>query len=253
MTVERFRAEMKELSLWPSSCLLAREGDGAVAVLIATKRAEASSILRIGVLPGHDRKGHGGHLLTSLSQKLAVLGPERLVVELPRDRPDLQSFFAAVDYTREVALADWVREVQATRPVPAELVQPMTAKEADRHGLLATAGPDRAWERQRSTLLARECRLEGVALVTPERIEAGVLFEDSGAGAVDLWFAGCPDRDPQSSYLGFLFRHLASRFANRPLRLPRLRADEVSETVLVENGFAPDRAYDRWAAIATPG
>ncbi len=262
MTVERFRTEMKELDLWPSSCLLAREGDGAVAVLIATKRSDASSILRIGVLPGHERMGHGGHLLTSLSQKLAVLGPERLEVELPRARPDLQQFFAAVDYEREVALTDWVRSARPTQPVPAELFQPLTAEQADRHGLLTSAGSDRAWERQRATLLARNGRLAGIAMVTPERIEAGALFvaapegdgfAHGGEGTIDLWFAGCPDRDPQPRFLDFLLRHLASRFANCTLRLPRLLEDEVPQSVLAGNGFVPGATYDRWAAVATPG
>jgi GNAT superfamily N-acetyltransferase len=253
MTVERFRTEMKELSLWPSSCLLAREGDGAVAVLIATKRPEASSILRIGVLPGYERQGHGAHLLTSLSQKLAVLGPERLVVQLPRDRPDLHAFFAAVDYTREVPLTDWLRKVQPARPVPAELIQPISTQDADRHGLLAAAGPDRAWERQRSTLLARGGRLGGVAIVTPERVEACVLFDDQGDGVVDLWFAHSLDPSRQHTYLPLLFRHLAGLFPHHCLRLPRLHPGELSEELLIAQRFTPSATYHRWAAVATPG
>jgi len=270
MTVARFRTEMKELNLWPSSCLLAREGDGAVAVVIATKRARESAILRVGVLPGCERQGHGSHLLTSLSQKLAVLGPERLVVELPTDRPDLHAFIAAVDYTRERPLTDWIRTPQATPTVPVDLISPITAQEADRHGLLATAGDDHAWERQRPTLVARNDRLQGVALVTPNRVEACILFEErsfdaaaqeyghergaSESGvALDLWFAHSLDPARQHTFLTLLFRHLAGLFPHHCLRLPRLHPGELSEDLLIAQRFTPSTTYHRWAAVATPG
>ena len=101
MTVERFRDEMKFLDVWPSNCLVASTDGGPVAVLIGTKRTFEVAVLRLGVHPGHQRQGHGLHLLTSLSQKLAVLGPERLVAEVPRSRPGAVELFAAAGYVRE--------------------------------------------------------------------------------------------------------------------------------------------------------
>lgn len=253
MTVARYRAEMKQLGVWPSSCLLAREGDGAVAVLISAKRPEASLIQRIGVLPGRQRQGHGGHLLTSLSQKLAVLGPDRLIVELPRDRPDLQAFFAAHDYVREAELVDWSRPASPAAPVPEGLVAPITAEAADADGLLAAAGADRAWERQRPTLVARTGHLEGAAVVTPARVEALALFDAAGDGAVEVWCLEAAAGPRRDALLGALLRHLAGSFADRPLRLPRLTDGEVPAAVLAANRFVAAAAYDRWAAVATPG
>ncbi len=252
MTVARFRGEMKAVDLWPSSCLLAREGDGAVAVLTATKRAEESLISRVGVLPGRERQGHGGHLLTSISQKLAVLGPERLVAELPRDRPDLQAFFAAHDYVCETPLIDWVRAPAPAAPVPEGLLVPITAAAADADDLLSDAGRHRAWQRQRPTLVARTDSLTGAALATPERIEAFALFEASEE-AVDIWCLEAAEGPRRDAFLAALIRDLAGRFPDRALCLPRLADDEVPLAVLEANGFEPSTAYDRWAAVATPG
>lgn len=252
MTVARFRAEMKEVDLWPSSCLLAREGDGAVAVLTATKRAEESLVTRVGTLPGHDRRGHGGHLLTSLSEKLAVLGPERLVAELPRDRPDLHAFFAAHDYEREDSLVDWIREPSPVAAVPEGLIAPISAAAADGDGLLATADRRRAWKRQRPTLVARSDALEGTAVATPERIEAFALFEAVG-DRVDVWSLEAADGPRRDTFLAVLLRHLAGRFPESTVRLPRLIEGEVPVAVLETCQFAPGTAHDRWAAVARPG
>ncbi len=101
LTVEGFRREMKELDLWPSSSMVAADDETPVAVLTGTKREEETLISRIGVRPGETRKGHGGHLVTSLSQKLAVLGPPRLVAEVPGDLPDALRFFEGLGWRRE--------------------------------------------------------------------------------------------------------------------------------------------------------
>ena len=66
MSVEAFRREMKELDLWPSSCLVAADDERPVAVLTGTKRADETLISRIGVRPGETGREHGGHLVTSL-------------------------------------------------------------------------------------------------------------------------------------------------------------------------------------------
>ena len=85
MTLDRFRWEMKVLDVWPSSCMVAREDGRPIGVLIGAKRESATRIHRLVVHPEHRRQGHASHLLTSLSQKLAVLGPPRLVAEVPTD------------------------------------------------------------------------------------------------------------------------------------------------------------------------
>ncbi|MEE8586660.1 MAG: GNAT family N-acetyltransferase, partial [Acidobacteriota bacterium] len=78
LTLDNFQREVRELNVWPSNCMIAWRGEEPIAVSIATKREREVLVQRVGVRPGHQRQGHGLHLVTSLSQKLAVLGPSRL-------------------------------------------------------------------------------------------------------------------------------------------------------------------------------
>ncbi len=101
LTVDGFRREMREAHLWPSNCMLATAGDEPVAVVLGTKTPEEVRVSRIGVAPGHQRRGHGRHLLESLGSKLAVLGPPRLVADVPADLADAMAFFAALGWREE--------------------------------------------------------------------------------------------------------------------------------------------------------
>ena len=101
LTVDGFRREMREDRLWPSNCMVATAGDEPVAVVLGTKAPEEVQVRRIGVAPGHQRRGHGRHLLESLGSKLAVLGPPRLVAEVPADLDEAMAFFAALGWRRE--------------------------------------------------------------------------------------------------------------------------------------------------------
>ena len=101
LTVDAFRREMREEHLWPSNCMLATAGDEPVAVVLGTKTPEEVRVSRIGVAPGHQRRGHGRHLLESLGSKLAVLGPPRLVADVPLDLADAIAFFAALGWREE--------------------------------------------------------------------------------------------------------------------------------------------------------
>ena len=87
MTVERFKGLIRELDLWCSSCMVASDEAGRpIGVLLAGKREQEKEnlIWAVGTHPDHLRQGHARHLMTSLSSKLAILGPPRLLAELPR-------------------------------------------------------------------------------------------------------------------------------------------------------------------------
>src|SRR6185436_14059565 len=101
LTVDGFRREMREERLWPSNCIVATAGDDPVAVVLGTKAPEEVHVRRIGVAPGHQRRGHGQHLLESLGSKLAVLGPPRLVAEVPAILAEARAFFAALGWHEE--------------------------------------------------------------------------------------------------------------------------------------------------------
>lgn len=251
MTLERFRAEMKSLDLWPSNCMVASSDDGPVAVLIGTKRAEEVLVLRIGVRADHQRQSHGVHLLTSLSQKLAVLGPERLIAEVPRNLPGLADFMAAAGYRREVTYTDSFRAPAPVEPVPEGLVTPVSVRELEGEDVFEIS-PDVAWSRRHETLLAGKDELEGVAIVTPERIEAFALHHPAVDGSgVDVVAAIAAPGQRRELFTELLLRHLITQ-TGQPLRCPRLLPGEVPDSVLAKLGFEPGIVYDRWAATATP-
>lgn len=245
LTVERFRAEMKELGVWPSNSLVAMAGEEPIAVLIGTKRDREALVLRIGVRPGHQRRGHGGHLLASLGQKLAVLGPPRLVAEVPHDLPGAAEFFEAAGYEREASYVDWTRDAAQMDAVPDELAVPAAAAELVADDLLEI-GDGVAWERSRETVAASCESLRGLAVATPERVEAGLLVR----GEADVVAFGARTPENRELFLGFLLRALAGE--NRMVRIPKLSEGELPRAVLEGLGFEPGRRFARYAAAATP-
>ncbi len=251
MTVERYRAEMKALDVWPSNSLVASSDHGPLAVLIGTRRAGEVMVMRLGTRPGYQRLGYCAHLLTSLSNKLAVLGPDRLAAEAPRSLPAASALLAAMGYRRQLTYTDYQRAPALPEPVPEELVMPVTADELDGHGLLDIPG-DVAWERRRETLLNRRDELAGSAIATPERIEAFLLHRvaDDGA-ALDVVAAGASTQEQKDLLIQLLLRHLAGT-TELPLRLPRVAPGEVSPAILDALGFEAGARYDRFISEATP-
>jgi hypothetical protein len=278
MTVEGFRREMKDLDLWPSSCLVAADDELPVAVLTGTKREDETLISRIGVRPGETGRGHGGHLVTSLSQKLAVLGPPRLVAEVPGDLLRVGRFFAGLGWRREATFTDWVRPPKGpVEPVPEGLVAPVSVDELSAAGVLqAPAGA--AWLRTRRTLLNRREGLRGMAVASPDRIEAWLVYEqaeesaaaeepspegaapavfagssrEAGAPPIEVVGFGAAEEARRDLLVGALLRHLIAKASGRPLRLARLAEGELPEPLLAGLGFAPESEYHRYAAEARP-
>jgi ribosomal protein S18 acetylase RimI-like enzyme len=104
LTVDGFRRGVREAHVWPSNCMVATAGDDPVAVVVGTKQPHEVRVACIGVAAAHQRRGHGRHLLESLGSKLAVLGPPRLVAEVPVALADALAFFAALGWREEERL-----------------------------------------------------------------------------------------------------------------------------------------------------
>ena len=85
MTPAAFKRSIRDLQVWCSSCMVAFSGSDPIGVLIGAKRPSGTLIHKIAVHPDHLRQGHGRHLLTSLSSKLAILGPPRMSRGSARD------------------------------------------------------------------------------------------------------------------------------------------------------------------------
>lgn len=256
LTLDKFREEMKEIDLWPSNCMVAMAGDDPIAVLIGTKRTDEAFLLRLGVRSDYQRQGHGLHLLTSLSQKLSVLGPPRLIAEVPHDEPGVLELAAAAGYEAEVTFTDYLRPANAPAidEVPAELVLPATVDDLiDAElltGLDSRPGGGVAWERTAPVLQARAGVLQGWAIGTPMGLDAYLLAHLDGDDARVVGF-GARDQAWSEALPGLLLRSLIST-TKGSVRLSRLVDGELPADLLRELGFEAVGRFTRYGREATP-
>ena len=110
VTPAAFKRAIRDLQVWCSSCMVAFSGSDPVGVLVGAKRPSGTLVHRIAVHPDHRRQGHGRHLLASLGSKLAILGPSRIVAEVPETLAPACALFGASGYVQEATLTDYVLE-----------------------------------------------------------------------------------------------------------------------------------------------
>lgn len=178
ITVEDFKRGVRELGLWSSSCMVAFEGDEPIGVLIAAKRdGEANYVWRLAVKPGWERRGHGRHLLTSLADKAKILGPPRVVTEVPAEWAGVRRFFERSGFVADAAFREFVRAaadaVTSDDDPRASLVVSVSLEELVESAAF-DAGVRRPWARSLASLRARVDRLQALAIVT-DRVEAYVV------------------------------------------------------------------------------
>src|SRR5688572_32482372 len=118
--------------------MVAFAGSDPIAVLIGAKRPSGTLIHKIAVHPDHLRQGHGRHLLTSLSSKLAILGPPRMIAEVPEPFIAARGLFEACGYLEEAVLTDYVWNSQGIEApaVPGTFVIPVTVDDLVANDLL---------------------------------------------------------------------------------------------------------------------
>ena len=88
--------------------MVAVSGSDPIGVLIGAKRPSGTLVHTIAVHPDHRRQGHGRHLLASLGSKLAILGPPRIIAEVPERLAPAAALFSACGYVQEAVLTDYV-------------------------------------------------------------------------------------------------------------------------------------------------
>ena len=226
-----FKRLVRDLDLWCSSCMVAFEGRDPVGVLLGAKRPDATLVYALRVHPEHRRRGHGRHLLTSLSQKLAILGPPRLVAEIPADREAACAAFAACGWTIGSRLTDWHRQA-SLKGAPSgarEALAPVSVADLEAAGLLGTGL--RCWQRDLPALEKHKERLSGLAFHSPDRIEAWALW-DVFEGTGTLW---CVGGTPGA--LGRIGLSAVLDEIDAPLILPRATPEELDADLLAELGF----------------
>ena len=253
MTPAVFKRSIRDLQVWCSSCMVAFSGADPIGVLIGAKRPSGTLIHTIAVHPDHRRQGHGRHLLASLGSKLAILGPPRIIAEVPETFPAACELFSASGYVQEAVLTDYVlsrEERGSTARVEGPalnggegFVIPVTVDDLAANGLLE-AHPQVCWGRSVETLTARKDHLAGLAVASDERIEAYLLYAE-GREMVSLRSL-TDDR-------GARLRQLASHLPAGTYRLPKVHRAEISEEILETVGFRPAGRHRLYAATARAG
>jgi hypothetical protein len=248
-----------------------------IGVLIGAKRPSGTLIQKIAVHPDHARQGHARHLLASLGSKLAILGPPRLIAEVPEAIGPACELFRASGYTHEALLTDYIWEPDANdlrgaadpsaRPQPARrdgasqtgFIIPITVDDLAANGLLPERDAPRCWERSVETLTARKDDIAGLAIASDERIEAYVLFAERGMGPEEP--AGvrtaeivslCAFIEDEGARLEQLLVGLRAR-GLRTLRIPKVHPAEIPQQLLETLGFRPAGRHRLYAATARSG
>ena len=154
MTPATFKRSIRDLQVWCSSCMVAFSGSDPIGVLIGAKRPSGTLIHKIAVHPDHRRQGHGRHLLASLGSKLAILGPPRMIAEVPETFAAASGLFSAGGYVQEAVLTDyvWERQEGDAPGVEGSFVIPVSVDDLAANGLLQEAHPPTCWERSVETL-----------------------------------------------------------------------------------------------------
>ena len=261
---EGLKSLVRELDLWCSSCMVALEGREPVAVLLGAKRDTATLVYGMRVHPLYRRRGHGRHLLTSLGQKLAILGPDRLVAEVSSARNAACLLATACGWQEERRLRDWRRspspasaeaaaEIEMGGGVRARLMAESEEAVADvgfQHLLDAgVVAGGLAWHRDLATLERRGDRTLALAFHSMDRIEAWLLAYP----AADDWeivAAGCEPGELGTLGLRTLVERLATRAGSSDLVLRRWAEEELSPELLRAAGFVPEAEHILFATRA---
>jgi Acetyltransferase (GNAT) family len=242
VTPETFKRSIRDLQVWCSSCMVAFSGADPIAVLIGAKRPSGTLIHKIAVHPDHRRQGHGRHLLTSLSSKLAILGPPKMIAEIPETLTPTSELFAACGYVQEAVLTDYVFE----RPVPSERVPsfviPVTVDDLTANDLLGDQQV--CWERSVETLTARKDEIGGLAVASDERIEAYLLYTERG----DILSLRTLIEDGGARLQQLLARLCAQGIGT--FRFPRVHPAEIPRQMLETIGFRPAGGHRLYEARA---
>jgi GNAT superfamily N-acetyltransferase len=251
MTPAAFKRSIRDLQVWCSSCMVAFSGSDPIGVLIGAKRPSATLVHRIAVHPDHRRQGHARHLLASLGSKLAILGPPRIIAEIPETLAPACGLFSASGYVQEAPLTDYVLQTGDQGPeaggqegAAGQFVIPVTVDDLAANGLLGEDHPQTCWERAVETLTARKDGIEGLAVASDERIEAYLLYM-TGGEIVSL-----------RSFIedgGARLKHLLSRLGKGAFRLPKVHPAEISKECLETLGFRPAGGHRLYAARARSG
>jgi GNAT superfamily N-acetyltransferase len=248
MTPAAFKRAIRDLQVWCSSCMVAFSGSDPIGVLIGAKRPSGTLVHKIAVHPDHRRQGHARHLLTSLGSKLAILGPPRIVAEVPDTFGPALALFSTAGYVEEARLTDYVLEDKDENvpEVAHRFVIPASVDDLAANDLLGAAHPQACWERSVETLMARKHEIAGFAVASDERIEACLLYIKEGEIVTLRTFV-----EDGGARLKLLLSELRVR-GMTTFRFPKVYPAEISNQLVDQLGFRPAGGHRLYAAMAGP-
>ena len=259
VTLAAFKRSIRGLQVWCSSCMVAFSGPDPIGVLIGAKRPSGTLVHRMAVHPDHRRQGHARHLLASLGSKLAILGPPRIVAEVPETLAPACELFSASGFVEEARLVDYVlqREAGDAGEADGRFLIPVTVDDLDANGLLGDALPRFCWRRSVETLTAWKDEISGLAVASDERIEACILFrrpgpEDAGSSAAANTTEIVSLRSFTDDGDASLKQLLARLRSGEPgaISFPKVHPDEISSERLQALGFRAAGEHRLYAARA---
>jgi GNAT superfamily N-acetyltransferase len=255
LSIADFKTEIRELNVWASSCMAAWEDGKPIAVVTGAKREHETLVHRIGVHPDFQRRGHAQHLLESLSHKLSVLGPEKIVAEVSDDQIGAGDLFESVGYRAEGTYADFVLAGPLSPTATLSEVGQIGLDDLQRSGAWDSSVL-RSWERALATLQNRKDQLEGLAISSDTRVLAYALFRDlPELGRREIVALGGPTGDQQAdANARGLFDRLigvVSQSGNLRVMIPKISCEEIPWTLLESMGFERQRTYTRY--VEFPG
>ena len=269
-TAASFKRSIRDLQVWCSSCMVAFSGSDPIGVLIGAKRPSGTVVHKIAVHPDHRRQGHGRHLLASLGSKLAILGPPRIVAEVPETLAPARELFVASGYVQEAILTDYVLPFdsrgsaaiaqggETSRDVSGFVI-PVSVDDLAANGLFghvppspsASAGQaDRqvCWERSVETLTARKDEIAGLAVASDERIEAYLLYVKDGMEETEI-LSLRSFLDDGGARLKRLLSQLRAQ-GMETFRFPKVHPAEIPEEWVETLGFSAAGGHLLYAASA---
>ncbi len=241
LSTRGFKREIRELSVWCSSCMVVSADRDPIGVVTGAKRERETLIHRIGIRPDALRQGHARHMLESLSQKLAVLGPPRLVAELPDNLPTVCRLFEALGYQAEQSFADFTLRRPLAPPTSTGAVGPASLDDLLRYEALDPS-VSRSWERELPTLQNRKDQIRGLAIASDTRVEACALFRDLPGRREIVGLGG-------TGVLLEIVVRVACQAGSLAVTIPKVSSEEISWDRLESLGFQRRRTYTRYVGI----
>jgi GNAT superfamily N-acetyltransferase len=250
VTPVAFKRSIRDLQVWCSSCMVAFAGSEPIGVLIGAKRPSGTLIHRIAVHPDHVRQGHGRHMLTSLGSKLSILGPPRIIAEVPEALALACALFTASGYVEEARLTDYVGVPSQGAVGRTGFLIPVTIDDLAANGLLGEGQPPVCWERSVEALTARKDDIAGLAIASEERIEAYILYIERGKEGAEIVSLRSVVEDG-GDRLHQLFAHLGTRGVEI-VRIPKVHPAEIPSQLLDRLGLKPTHSYGLYVTTARP-